>query len=71
MSILSPVLRLVLGLVMLTVSLLLIGDLIGLMPDQRQAELEARKAIAESLAVQVSSDLPSKIVWSGQWTISR
>jgi diguanylate cyclase (GGDEF)-like protein/PAS domain S-box-containing protein len=50
----SPILRLSIGLILLTISLLLIGDMLGLTPDPKRAELAARKAIAEALAVQVS-----------------
>jgi len=53
----SPILRLTFGLILLTVSILVIGDLLGLTPDQKRAELAARKAIAEALAVQVSSEV--------------
>ena len=53
----SPIIRLALGLMLLTVSLLLISDLLGLTPDQKRAELAARKAISESLAVQASNDI--------------
>ena len=50
----SPVFRLTIGLILLTVSLLLVGDLLGLTPDPKRAELSARKAIAEALAVRIS-----------------
>ncbi len=53
----SPIIRLSVGLILLTVSLLLVGDMLGLTPDPKRAELAARKAIAEALAVQVSQDL--------------
>ncbi|MCV6612545.1 MAG: EAL domain-containing protein [Amphritea sp.] len=53
----SPLLRISFGLSMLTVMLLLLTDLLGLMPDPRQAEIESRKVIAESLAVQLSTEL--------------
>lgn len=53
----SPLSRISFGLVMLTVSLLLVSDLLGLWPDQRQAELEYRKFIAESFAVQASLEI--------------
>ena len=53
----SPIFRLSIGLILLTVSLLLMSDLLGLSPDQNRAELAARKVIAESLAVQVSGDV--------------
>ena len=54
MSSISPILRLSIGLILLTISLLLIGDMLGLAPDPKRAELAARKAIAEALAVQVA-----------------
>jgi len=49
----SSVLRLSIGLVLLTCSILLVADLVGVMPaGGREANLEARRAISESLAVQ-------------------
>lgn len=51
----SPIFRLTVGLILLTVSLLLVGDLFGLTPDEKRADLKFRKVIAESLAVQVSA----------------
>ncbi len=57
MTSLSPIVRLSVGLILLTVSLLLIGDLLGLAPNQHRAEHKARKVIAEALAVQVSADI--------------
>lgn len=53
----SPIFRLAIGLILLTVSLLLVGDMLGITPDERRAELDARKSIAEALAVQVSTDI--------------
>lgn len=53
----SPLLRISFSLSMLTVMLLLITDLMGLMPDPRLAEIESRKVIAESLAVQMSTEI--------------
>lgn len=53
----SPVFRLSIGLILLTISLLLVGDLLGFIPDQKNAEFSARKTISESLAVQVSSNI--------------
>jgi diguanylate cyclase (GGDEF)-like protein len=50
-------LRLTTGLVLLTISILLVGDLLGLTPAHKRAALAARKAIAEALAVQVSSEV--------------
>ncbi len=53
---LSPVVRLSLGLVLLTVSILLAADMIfGLSPFRPEATLNARKKLSESLAVQYSS----------------
>lgn len=54
---LSPVVRLSIGLSLLTVSLLLVADFLGFIPNAKLAEFNARKVIAESLAVQVSSDV--------------
>ena len=51
----SPVTRLSFGLIMLIISAMLFAQLLGIVPDTREAELESRKIIAESLAVQVSA----------------
>ncbi|MEM6986803.1 MAG: EAL domain-containing protein [Pseudomonadota bacterium] len=56
----SPLVRTSLGLVMLTVSILLVADLLGLVPNPRDSEIQSRKVIAESIAVQVSASLPSR-----------
>ncbi len=48
----SPVVRISLGLVLLTVCILLTGDLLGLTPGREQAVLESRKKFCETLAVQ-------------------
>jgi diguanylate cyclase (GGDEF)-like protein/PAS domain S-box-containing protein len=53
----SPIVRLSIGLSLLTVSLLLVADFLGFIPNSKLAEFNARKAIAESLAVQVSADV--------------
>jgi len=53
----SPIIRLSVGLILLTISLLLISDMLGLTPDQERAEVMARKVISEALAAQVSSDV--------------
>ncbi len=50
----APVLTITVGLVLLTVSFLLAADLLGLTPDTRQAVLDGRKKVVESLAVQLS-----------------
>ena len=53
----SPTFRISLGLVLLTISILLVGDLLGFLPNKRDSVLDARKKISESLAVQFSSAL--------------
>lgn len=60
----SPALRLSVGLVFLTVSILLGADMLGLVPDRTQAVLDARKTLCETFAVQFSvlaskGDLPA------------
>lgn len=57
---LSPLVRVSFSLMLLTVSLLLIADLLGLIPDTRHAELQSRKFMAESLAVQLSNEITHK-----------
>lgn len=49
-----PVTRLSIGLIALTISILLIGELLGFIPDRMQLALETRKSIAETLAVQLT-----------------
>ncbi|MES9925100.1 MAG: diguanylate cyclase [Candidatus Thiodiazotropha endolucinida] len=51
----SPTIKITIGLVMLTLSILLLGRLIGIVPDEDKTALQARKQFCESLAVQVSS----------------
>ncbi len=51
----SPLSRISLGLVMLTITMLLVSDMLGMMPDTRRAEYQSRKIIAESLAIQLST----------------
>ena len=51
----SPAIRVSLGLVLLTISILLIGDMFGFIPKQEQIIAEKREKIAESLAIQVSA----------------
>lgn len=58
-----PAMRISLALVLLTISLLLVGDLLGFTPSEREGELKARKTLSESLAIQFSilaSDNDSK-----------
>ncbi|WP_323752362.1 EAL domain-containing protein [Marinobacter sp.] len=57
---LSPLVRVSFSLTLLTVSMLLIADLLGLIPDTRHAELQSRKFMAESLAVQLSNEITHK-----------
>lgn len=51
----TPATRISLGLVSLTVSLLLMGKLIGFAPDRTRTVLESRKNLSEALAVQFTS----------------
>ncbi len=51
----SPLARISFGLTMLTVTLVLASDMLGLIPDTRTAALDARKTTAESLAVTLTS----------------
>ncbi len=48
----SPSIRLSVGLVFITMSVLLFGNFIGLIPDKEQLAMKARRSTAESLAVQ-------------------
>ncbi|MFP5504606.1 MAG: diguanylate cyclase [Gammaproteobacteria bacterium] len=54
MSVPRNSLRITFGLVMLTLGLLLLGQFVGLVPDERAGTLEARQRLCETLAVQVS-----------------
>ncbi len=51
----APAVRISIGLVALTISLLLLGQLIGFAPDRAKAMLESRKSLSEALAVQFST----------------
>ena len=51
---LKPATRISIGLVLLTVGVLLIGDMIGLAPDGSQAALQGRQRFCESIAVQLT-----------------
>lgn len=51
----SPALRISLSLVLLTISILLFADLLGLIPERSAIVLDARKKFSESLAVQLTS----------------
>ncbi len=50
----SPIARISFALILLTVSILLFGQFLGLAPDPSQAQLQARKTISETLAIQLS-----------------
>ena len=52
---LTPVLRISLGLALLTSSIIVLLDLFGLVPAPRDAELEARIRLCETLATQTTS----------------
>lgn len=54
MSRISPATRISLGLALLTVSILMVADVIDLVPDRSEAVLDARRKVCESLAVQFS-----------------
>jgi diguanylate cyclase (GGDEF)-like protein/PAS domain S-box-containing protein len=51
----SPIIKITLGLVLLTISILLLGRFIGFLPDEERSALESRKQFCEALAVQISS----------------
>ncbi|MEW8431794.1 MAG: PAS domain-containing protein, partial [gamma proteobacterium symbiont of Ctena orbiculata] len=51
----SPTIKITFGLVLLTLSILLLGRLVGFVPDEEKTVLQARKQFCESLAVHVSS----------------
>ncbi|MCP4994922.1 MAG: EAL domain-containing protein [Gammaproteobacteria bacterium] len=66
----SPIFRLTIGIILLTVSLLLISDLLGIAPDQKSAEMAARRVIAEALAVNVSNNLNQGLIETVEKSIS-
>ena len=57
---LSPTIKITLGLVLLTISILLMGQLIGFVPDEDKTALQSRKQFCEALAVQISSAASSQ-----------
>ncbi len=65
----SPLVRISFGLVMVTISVLLVSDLLGVMPDTKRAELNSRKIIVESLAVQFSTAITNNQIQSIQDTL--
>ena len=50
----GPTFRISFSLALLTVSVLLIGDLFGLIPNSTNLEIDNRKTLTESLAIQLS-----------------
>jgi diguanylate cyclase (GGDEF)-like protein/PAS domain S-box-containing protein len=50
----TPSIRISLGLILSVISILLVADMIGLVPDNKNAVIEGRKTLAESLTVQYS-----------------
>ena len=51
---LLPAMRVSLGLIMAVVSIILLSDLLGIIPDRTTAVIDGRKKIAETLAIQYS-----------------
>ena len=47
-----PTIRISIGLIALTISILLVGELLGVVPDKSQVTIDARKKLSEILAVQ-------------------
>lgn len=50
----SPTIKVSMGLVLVTISVLLLGDLIGVVPSEERGRLDGRKILSESLAIQFS-----------------
>ncbi|MEE9395755.1 MAG: EAL domain-containing protein [Methylococcales bacterium] len=50
----TPAVRISIGLVLLTVTILMASDFVGFLPNQNKAEIDARRKLCESLAVQFS-----------------
>lgn len=65
----SPLVRISFGLVIVTISALLLSDMLGLVPDTKRAEANSRKAIAESLAIQFSVVIADNQLTSVQETL--
>ena len=51
----SPSLRITLGLVSLTISLVFVACALGLVPDESKAALDAREKVSEALAIQLAA----------------
>ena len=54
MSRILPAMRVSLGFALVVISIILISDMAGIIPDPEKAEIEGRKKLAETLAVQFS-----------------
>ena len=54
MTSISPTFRISLGLILTVISLIILSDILGFMPDRTAAVIAGRKSMAESLAVQYS-----------------
>lgn len=66
----STTMKLALGLVSLTISLLLAAEFIGLLPDRVEVALEARKKVVELIAVQVATEASRNNVRSVETILS-
>jgi len=64
MPTISPIIRITVGLLLLTISILLIGDMLGLVPNQDKNKIETRKMMSESLAIQISTEVGSNRIQS-------
>ena len=51
----TPSLRITMGLVSLTISLVFVALALGLLPDESKAALDARARVAEALAIQLAT----------------
>jgi len=69
-KLLTPTFRIAFGLMGLTISLILSAHVLGLIPDERKVEIEARAKIAEALAVQLANAASRNNITSIQETIS-
>ncbi len=50
----SPAIKITIAFVLLTLSILIVADVVGIVPNERDGVLEGRKKFCESLAIQVS-----------------
>jgi len=70
-KLLSPTIRISIGLVGLTISLILSAYVLGLIPDERKVEINARGKIAEALAIQLSDAVSRNEARSTQHCLMR